>query len=165
MAAAPTRVVGLDVARGLAVLGMFAAHLAPAEREMIWDGRSAVLFAVLAGVSIGLMSGGATRSTRPLLDTASILLRGLYLLVIGVGLTLLGTPIAVILPHYGLMFVVAAVLMFLPRAVLAALAAVFAVAGAILVDRIVVAGNDWIASLSPEVALLSRMSLLLISQY
>ncbi|WP_123735058.1 DUF418 domain-containing protein [Rathayibacter sp. PhB186] len=165
MAAAPTRIVGLDVARGLAVLGMFAAHLAPAEREMIWDGRSAVLFAVLAGVSIGLMSGGATRSTRPLLDTASILLRGLYLLVIGLGLNLLGTPIAVILPHYGLMFVVAALLMFLPRAVLAALAAVSAVGGPLLVDRIVTAGNDWITTLSPEDALLARMPLTWLTQY
>ncbi|QHC59702.1 DUF418 domain-containing protein [Rathayibacter sp. VKM Ac-2760] len=165
MAAAPTRIVGLDVARGLAVLGMFAAHLAPAEREMIWDGRSAVLFAVLAGVSIGLMSGGAKRSTRPLLDTASILLRGLYLLVIGVALTLLGTPIAVILPHYGLMFVVAALLMFLPRAVLAVLAAGFAIAGPLLVDRIVTAENDWIGTLSPADALLAQLPLTWLTQY
>ncbi|MDY0911676.1 DUF418 domain-containing protein [Rathayibacter festucae] len=165
MAAPSSRIVGLDVARGLAVLGMFAAHLAPVEREAAWDGRSAVLFAVLAGVSIGLMSGGARRSTRPFLDTASILLRGLYLLVIGVGLNLLGTPIAVILPHYGLMFVVAALLMFLPRAVLVVLAATFAVGGPLLVDRIVTAGNDWIATLSPEDALLARMPLTWLTQY
>ncbi|NQX04368.1 DUF418 domain-containing protein [Rathayibacter sp. VKM Ac-2856] len=165
MADAPTRVVGLDVARGLAVLGMFAAHLAPLEQEAAWDGRSSVLFAVLAGVSIGLMSGGAGRSTRPLRDTASILLRGLYLLVIGAGLNLLGTPIAVILPHYGLMFAVAALLMLLPRAVLAVLAVVFAVGGPLVVDRIVVAGNDWIATLSPADALLARMPLTWLTEY
>ncbi|SMH31377.1 Uncharacterized membrane protein YeiB [Rathayibacter oskolensis] len=162
---APTRIPGLDVARGLAVLGMFAAHLAPVGREMPWDGRSSVLFAVLAGVSIGLMTGGASRSSHPLRDTGSILLRGLYLLVIGVALTLLGTPIAVILPHYGVMFAVAALLLFLPRAALAGLVVVFAVIGPVVVDQLVLSGTAWLARLPPEEALLARMPLTWLTQY
>ena len=165
MSAADSRIVGLDVARGLAVLGMFAAHLAPVESEMLWNGRSSVLFAVLAGVSIGLMTGGAQRSSRPWHDTGSILLRGLYLLVIGVALTLLGTPIAVILPHYGVMFLVAALLLFLPRAVLALLVAVAAIAGPLAVDALTSAGGSWLSTLSPDEALLAAQPLIWLTQY
>ncbi|WP_162238988.1 MULTISPECIES: DUF418 domain-containing protein [unclassified Rathayibacter] len=163
--ASPSRIVGLDVARGLAVLGMFAAHLAPSSREMPWDGRSSVLFAVLAGVSIGLMTGGAGRSSHRLRDTASILLRGLYLLVIGVLLTLLGTPIAVILPHYGVMFAVAALLLFLPRAALAALVVLFAVIGPVVVDELTVSGGAWVSGLTPDQALLAATPLTWLTQY
>ncbi|MWV57312.1 DUF418 domain-containing protein [Rathayibacter sp. VKM Ac-2754] len=165
IASASSRIVGLDVARGLAVLGMFAAHLAPSEREMVWDGRSSVLFAVLAGVSIGLMTGGAGRSTHRLRDTGSILLRGLYLLVIGVLLTFLGTPIAVILPHYGVMFAVAALLLFLPRAALAALVVLFAVIGPVVVDELTVSIGAWGATLSPEQSLLVSMPATWLTQY
>lgn len=161
----PSRIAGLDVARGLAVLGMFAAHLAPVDSEMLWDGRSSVLFAVLAGVSIGLMTGGAGRSDRPLRDAGSILLRGLYLLAIGVGLNLLGTPIAVILPHYGVMFAVAALLLLLPRIALAGLVVAFAVIGPVVVDELALAGNAWVTTLSPDEALLARMPLTWLTQY
>jgi uncharacterized membrane protein YeiB len=147
------------------VLGMFAAHLAPVESEMLWNGRSSVLFAVLAGVSIGLMTGGAGRSARPWRDTASILLRGLYLLVIGVALVLLGTPIAVILPHYGVMFVLAALLLFLPRPVLAALVVVIAIAGPLLVDELTTAGDAWLRTLTPDQVLLAAQPLTWLTQY
>ncbi|MBF4461658.1 DUF1624 domain-containing protein [Rathayibacter sp. VKM Ac-2879] len=162
---ASPRIVGLDVARGLAIVGMLAAHLAPVGREMTWDGRSSVLFAVLAGVSIGLMSGGADRSARPLRDTASILVRGICLLALGLALTELGTPIAVILPHYGVMFVVAAALLFLPRALLAVAVALFAIAGPLVVDALVVSGTAWLARLPPDEAQLAGPPLTWLTQY
>ncbi|BDZ43068.1 hypothetical protein GCM10025865_23670 [Paraoerskovia sediminicola] len=65
----PGRLVGLDVARGLAVLGMFAAHVGVVEgaRGAGWltiaDGRSSILFAVVAGISIALVTGGAAPRT------------------------------------------------------------------------------------------------------
>lgn len=62
------RLAGVDLARGLAVLGMFAAHLLWITDPFDWgtpgtwialvDGRSSILFATLAGVSIGLVTGG-----------------------------------------------------------------------------------------------------------
>src|SRR5690606_11520134 len=58
-----TRIDGLDLARGLAVLGMFVAHVGtagnaypPTEVGQLADGRSAALFALLAGVSVALLS-------------------------------------------------------------------------------------------------------------
>ena len=60
-----SRVAGLDVARGLAVVGMFAAHLGlggdlhpdPSSWGAVVNGRSSILFATLAGVSVALLSG------------------------------------------------------------------------------------------------------------
>lgn len=132
------RIMGLDVARGLAVVGMFAAHVAPTSTEQVWDGRSSVLFATLAGISLGLMTGGAApvaRSGRAR-QLLSVVLRGVFLVALGVLLTLLGTPIAIILAHYGVMFVVAALFLYAPRWALAALAFVFAVGGPLVVELI-----------------------------
>ncbi|MGH3332175.1 MAG: heparan-alpha-glucosaminide N-acetyltransferase domain-containing protein, partial [Nocardioidaceae bacterium] len=60
----PGRVIGLDVARALALVGMMATHiLAPIEGnhltviQQVAGGRASALFAVLAGVSLALMSG------------------------------------------------------------------------------------------------------------
>ncbi|NQX12013.1 DUF418 domain-containing protein [Microbacteriaceae bacterium VKM Ac-2855] len=144
-----TRIIGLDVARGLAIVGMFAAHVAPTEGEQLWDGRSSVLFATLAGVSIGLMSGGARPGGRRIRTTLSIVLRGVLLLLLGVMLIALGTPIAVILPHYGLMFVLAAVFLYAPRWLLAALVGVFALAGPVVVTAISVAAPAYLQTLEP----------------
>ena len=107
-----TRLAGLDVARGLAVLGMFTAHVGDSADEFFsptgWlqvaDGRSAATFATLAGVSAALLSGG--RRPRPDLrrDRARIVARAVVLAVLGALMTALGTPVAVILPGYALMF-------------------------------------------------------------
>jgi hypothetical protein len=118
-------VLGLDVARGLAVLGMFGAHLGapddfllaePATWGAIVHGRSSILFAVLAGVSLSLLSrdrtggsggsGGGVGGVRAGVRVR-ITVRALIIFAIGVLLTALGTPIAVILEYYALMFVLA----------------------------------------------------------
>src|SRR4051794_501567 len=58
----PTRVVGVDLARALAVLGMFASHVGPDPDAggvntilQAASGRASALFAFLAGVSLVLM--------------------------------------------------------------------------------------------------------------
>lgn len=59
------RLVGIDLARGLAVFGMYAAHVGPDPGEgglvgnlmELTHGRSSALFAVLAGFSILLITG------------------------------------------------------------------------------------------------------------
>lgn len=136
----PPRIFGLDIARGLAILGMAGAHIGetgsfdlldPSTWSALVHGRSSILFAVLAGVSIALMTG---RSQLPDPERVprlrlNLVGRGAVIFVIGLVLEMFGTPIAVILTLYGLLYV--AVIPFLrwrPAYLLLA-AAVLAVVG------------------------------------
>ncbi|WP_336646814.1 heparan-alpha-glucosaminide N-acetyltransferase domain-containing protein [Microbacterium sp. USHLN186] len=113
------RLMGLDIARALAVLGMMAAHLLSTPELMLLDpstwgalvhGRSAILFAVLAGISISLMTGRTRVPEVAELPAIrlNLVARGAVIFAIGLVLELLGTPIAVILTFYGALYVVAA---------------------------------------------------------
>lgn len=109
------RIAGLDVARGLAVLGMFAAHLQlggelqddPRTWPALVDGRSSILFATLAGISVALLSGRTRPPTGAELSRVRlrILVRALWVFAIGWALQQLDTFVAVILGVYGVLFV------------------------------------------------------------
>lgn len=119
------RLSGIDAARGLAVLGMFAAHLVPdGDTENLADGRSSVLFATLAGMALGLLSGGSAPTPRgerfPV--RRRIAIRALVLVLLGLVLWTLGSGIAIILDYYGVFFLVLLPVLFAPRLVLAAVA-------------------------------------------
>jgi hypothetical protein len=103
------------VARCLALLGMVATHVL-ADRgpdgelalgHELAGGRAAALFAVLAGVSLALVSGresppaGRTR----LALSAGVVVRALLIAVTGLLLGELDSGLAVILTYYGLLFV------------------------------------------------------------
>jgi uncharacterized membrane protein YeiB len=108
------RIAGIDAARGLAVLGMMTAHVGPDDHgpvppgglAQLADGRPASLFVVLAGLSLALLSGGreVVTGTQLVQSRVRILVRALLLFGIGELLVLLGTPVAMILPTYGLLF-------------------------------------------------------------
>ncbi|MDN3495627.1 heparan-alpha-glucosaminide N-acetyltransferase domain-containing protein [Planococcus sp. APC 4015] len=112
----PQRVTGVDLARGLAVVGMLAAHLLAIDVLIDWgdpstwiavvDGRSSILFALLAGVSIGLTTGGATPIRGSGLASARLRLvvRAVLLWVLGLMLIVTGVPVYVILPAYAILF-------------------------------------------------------------
>ena len=140
-----TRIIGVDVARGLAVLGMYGAHVGfttsfnwanPATWTDVVNGRSSILFALLAGVSIAIISG----RTEPL-DGVDLLraririfTRAVLIFAIGGLLEYLGTGVAVILPTYAALFVLSIpFLRWKPRA-LFVLAASIAVAMPFLVS-------------------------------
>ncbi|WP_310910655.1 DUF418 domain-containing protein [Lipingzhangella rawalii] len=133
------RLVGVDAARGLAVLGMFVVHvglgwtLADGSNALypITAGRAAGLFAVLAGVSIALLSGGPQPPSGSAWGVAlwRVVLRGLLVLPIGVALTLLDTPVSVILSYYAVFFVLAVPLLQERWKVVAGAALVLAVVG------------------------------------
>lgn len=136
----PPRLMGLDVARALAVLGMMAAHLLTTPELSLLDpstwgalvhGRSAILFAVLAGISVALMTG-RTRlpdvSELPAIRLA-LVVRGAVIFAIGLVLELLGTPIAVILTFYGALYIIAAVFVRWRVSRLLVAAVVLAIAG------------------------------------
>ena len=118
-ASARVRWWGVDAARGLAVLGMMAAHVLPrheSQGELLVDGRPSVLFAVVAGVALGLVTGGphphreSSRSARLQLSIRAALLVGLGLL-----LWMLPSGIAIILDYYGVMFLLLIPALFVRR--------------------------------------------------
>ena len=112
-----TRLVGVDVARCLALLGMIATHVVMAREpdgslstlQWLAGGRASALFAVLAGVSLAIISGRRTPVTggSRVRVSLAITIRALSLVVIGLVLAELGTGIAVILAYYGVLFVLA----------------------------------------------------------
>lgn len=114
----PERVIAVDVARGLAVLGMFTAHILPAG-ELLWDepatwrhlvdGRSAILFVLLAGFSLGVIAGRPVPKQGEALAAARVrvLARAVLIALIGGILIALPTQVAGILLSYALLFVLA----------------------------------------------------------
>lgn len=112
------RMPGIDLARALAVLGMLAAHLMalplpelgdPATWIGLAGGRSSILFATLAGVSLALLTGGATPVDAAARTTAQlrIVVRAVVLWLIGIALIATAVPVYVILPAYALLFLLA----------------------------------------------------------
>lgn len=112
------RIVGVDTARGLAVLGMFVAHLGmerhvgvftPTGWFFLADGRPSALFATLAGTGLAFMTRRAYPDDIDALRTARgrVVKRSLILFVFGYFLMFLGTPVAVILSAYAVLFLMA----------------------------------------------------------
>ncbi|MBF4549480.1 DUF418 domain-containing protein [Pseudoclavibacter sp. VKM Ac-2888] len=98
------------------MVGMIGAHIGVTEtfdwaRIETWadavHGNSSILFALIAGVSIALLTGGASRPSTNQLAKFRLQLVGRAAVVfsIGVALELLNSGIAVILAVYGLLFV------------------------------------------------------------
>ena len=135
------RVVGLDVARAVALVGMMATHILPAldldgvsfSRQLA-GGRASALFAVLAGASIALMSGRATpqHGRQRVATSAGLAVRALLIAVIGLLLGELDSGIAVILTYYGLLFLLAIPFLGLGARSLAVLSVVWLVAAPVL---------------------------------
>lgn len=114
---AQDRIVALDVARGLAVFGMFVAHIASVgdmESTGQWfknlaDGRSSILFAFLAGISLAILTGRHKPYTgvRYLQAKTRIFTRAALLLVIASIISLMNSHVAIILAFYSTWFVLA----------------------------------------------------------
>ena len=111
---------------------MMSVHIFPALRAdgslhpsyAIAAGRSAALFAVLAGVGLALSTGGTKRyaGRRLRAARAGVLARAGLLVGLGLLLGQVNSPPLVILANYGLLFVVAIPLLGLPVRALAVLA-------------------------------------------
>lgn len=162
-----SRIVGVDVARCLALIGMVATHILPnidlatgsfvPWHQQIAGGRSAALFAVLAGVSLAIVTGRERPLRgRPLLAArVGIVVRALVIGFIGLLLGGLDSGVAVILAYYGLLFVLAIPFLRLgwrPLAVLAGAWAVLAPVVSQLVREQTGAGTYTVASLDQLVA-------------
>lgn len=113
------REIGIDVARGIALIGMMVVHILPAVTDegdittpwLLSVGKSAALFAVVAGVGIAFSTGGTRRPTgrRYGAAVAGLLVRALLIGAIGLALcsVVSAKDAFVILPYYALLFVLA----------------------------------------------------------
>jgi uncharacterized membrane protein YeiB len=147
------RIVGLDVARAIAVLGMYYSHVGPMSGGGRWQtffmdlphGRSSALFATLAGLSLVLIAGGSRpKAGRPLRQSVvKIAIRAVLLLALGTWLTSMGTSIVVILAFYGLYFLLALPFIKLRARTLTILAVVFGLGGPLLEQWLWTVDTSW----------------------
>jgi len=108
---APTRLGGVDAARGLAVLGMVAVHVLPRTDDdggpslpyVLASGRAAAAFAVLAGVGVALATARAGEGRA--LQRGRLLVRAAAVGAVGLTLGALETGVLVILAYYAVFFV------------------------------------------------------------
>lgn len=150
------RLTGIDAARGVALFGMMSTHVlplyTPGTTEATWtallfSGRASGLFAVVAGVGLALLTGGSTlhRDHTLSADRRGIAVRAVVIALIGLVLGGVETNIAIILFHYGVLFLVALPFTGLRVKPLAAWAAgwlLLAPVAAYLLRPVVAAGVD-----------------------
>lgn len=129
-----TRMVGIDFARFLAIVGMMCAHLLHHDNPgfVLWDGNPSILFAVIGGISVILatrryLSKGEVTAAR-----WAMAARGIIVIAVGMGLALLGPHVYIVLVYFG-----AAMLAVIPfirakNSTLLIWAAVLAVVGPLL---------------------------------
>ena len=139
---AVARLVGIDVARCLALLGMVAAHVLDSRTpdgdltltSQLVSGRASALFAVLAGVSLALMSGRTTPlAGGPLRRAAAgLAVRALLVALLGLALGELDSGLAVILTYYGVLFLMGVPFLGLSARPLFGLACAWVVVGPVL---------------------------------
>ena len=112
---------GVDAARGLALIGLMTVHILPSSdddtmeptwSQILFSGDSAALFALLAGVGLALMSGGARpHEARELAaDRVALVVRALLIAALGLTVGSLlsdDLPADNILIYYGVFFLLA----------------------------------------------------------
>lgn len=140
------------MARCLALLGMVATHVLDARTatgelsfgQSLASGRASALFAVLAGVSIALVTGRSRplRGTRRARASAGLAVRAVLVAALGLALAEVDSGIAVILTYYGLMFLLVLPFLGLSARALAGLATTWVVAAPVL--------SHWLRTHLPE---------------
>ncbi|MGF1645905.1 MAG: DUF418 domain-containing protein [Kineosporiaceae bacterium] len=137
-----SRLVGLDAARGLALIGMIVVNVGPTDATSLLQrlyllpyGRASILFVVIAGIGMGYLLGRSRR--RPASGGEGrwpvVLWRAGLLVVGGMALQALTDDIGVILALYGILFVLAPLANRLPDRGLTIAAGVMLLVGPILV--------------------------------
>jgi uncharacterized membrane protein len=113
------RVIGVDVARGLALIGMFATHVFatlddddnPTTAHVVAGGRAATTFVLVAGVSLAFLSGGrrGVHGRERVAVSAGLAVRAVLVGAIGLALGYLAPANGIegILPFYAVLFLLA----------------------------------------------------------
>ncbi|WP_323961301.1 DUF1624 domain-containing protein [Arthrobacter sp. JZ12] len=121
----PGRLSGIDAARGIALFGMMSTHVFPLYVDstadpswigLTFSGRSSALFALVAGIGLALLTGGYRQHNSAGIsrDRRGIAARAVVIAMVGLMLGGLETNIAVILFHYGVLFLLALPFVGLP---------------------------------------------------
>ena len=145
-----TRLVGIDTARGLALIGLAAIHILPAfdpdtfsptTQWTLFAGASAAVFALLAGVGLAFSTGGRTpRQGRAMTaDRAGVAVRAVLIAALGLGINEFmpsPAPAVGILVFYGMFFLLAIPFLHLRARTLFAAAGFFALAGPVLIHTL-----------------------------
>lgn len=117
-----SRLVGLDVARGLALVGMVAVHTITSDKAdgsmspawVLANGKASALFAVLGGVGLAFMTGRRRppQGKAALRAALSPLVRGLLLVLFGLALggIVPASEVSIVLTYLGTVFMMAALL-------------------------------------------------------
>ena len=148
------RLLGVDVARGVALVGMMAVHAfptlasddTPTVATVVAAGRSAVTFVLLSGVGLAFLSGGRTvvQGRERTAVAAGLAVRAVLIGALGLVLGLLqqvnGVTERPILPFYGLLFLLAIPLLGLAPLTLAGIATVAIAVGPVLLITTATAG-------------------------
>ncbi|GAA3066299.1 heparan-alpha-glucosaminide N-acetyltransferase domain-containing protein [Pseudonocardia yunnanensis] len=122
-----TRIAGVDLARGLALLGMMAAHVFDADEPSSVTTAAAdwsvTTFALVAGVSLALMLGGKRARRERAAVRAGIAVHAVLVAVIGLALGSTGRA-DIVLPCFAVLFLLAIPLLGLRPWMLTRIAAV-----------------------------------------
>jgi uncharacterized membrane protein len=147
----PGRVIGVDVARGVALIGMMAVHVfnifgvrgAPTVATAVAGGRSATTFVLVAGISLAFLSGGQrpVEGRARTAAAAGIAVRALLIGAIGLLLGYAATDVELILPYYAVLFLLAIPLLGLRPHTLALIAAALIAVAPVVVLAVAVAGG------------------------
>lgn len=123
--------MGLDVARGLAILGMIVVNVGPLPATSLLHrlclfpyGRASILFVTIAGLGMGYLLANRRHGLWP-----DLLWRVLLLFMLGLALQTLTDRVSLILQTYAVLFLLAPLLWRIPSRPLAALAACALVVG------------------------------------
>ena len=138
----PGRVLAVDVARALAIVGMVSVNVGPTESAepgawlyQLPHGRASILFVLLAGIGVSLMSRRLREADRPQglrPFWAGMGWRSALLLVGGLALQRMGHESNVILAVYALLFVVGGLLVRARDGLVLAVAVLGVLAGPVL---------------------------------
>lgn len=143
--AARARYFGVDIARFLAIVGMMATHLlaenamnpgaAPFEQGAgqvaltLTTGIAAPLFAVLGGLSLVFAARRPLKEGRIGAAMGAVAIRGGILILLGLLLGLIDSPLVIVLAYYGIAMLLLAPLIAAPSWLLTSLAVVLGVGG------------------------------------
>jgi uncharacterized membrane protein len=171
------RVIGVDVARGLALIGMMATHTfalkaedgTPSLVHMVASGRAVATFVLVAGVSVAFLTGGRARPRGRARAAASagLVIRAVLIGLIGLALGFLSplNGILGILPFYGLLFLLVIPLLGLRSWILALVTVASFGVGSLLIVATTNLGLPYAgAQLDPTLATLVEDPLGLLAQ-